>query len=107
MASNSDTNGVKYKVIDYNINVIVYELNVWFEHWTFAKQNMLCNTQFILNIYICIKGVFFSFCIGCLSFYKSELSLNYSTFDQLEFVKIQNFESNDVIVKSYDVISLL
>ena len=73
----------------------------------FRWKSVLCNTQSLLNIVICIKmEVFFSFCIVC-RFFKSETSLNYSTFDQQDFVKTQSFNSNDIIVMSYYVISFL
>ena len=68
---------------------------------------MLCNTQFHFNTVICIKKFFFSFCIVDLLVFKSETSLNYSTFEQQDFVKTQNYDSNDVIVTSYNVVSLL
>ena len=62
---------------------------------------MFCNTQFLLNTALCIKKeVFFSFHIVC-PFLKLETSLNYATFEYQDFVKTQNFESNDVIVTSY------
>ena len=38
---------------------------------------------------------------------ESETSLNYSTFGQMDFVKTGLFDSNDVIVTPYDIISLL
>ena len=69
---------------------------------------MLCDTQFLLNTVIGIKKEgLFSFNFVNLSFFKSETSLNYSTFDQLDLVKTPNFENNDVIVTSYDVTLLL
>ena len=69
---------------------------------------MLCDTRFLLNTVIGIKKEgLFSFSFVNLSFFKSETSLNYFTFDQLDFVKTPNFENNDVIVTSYDVTLLL
>ena len=64
---------------------------------------------FVILTVICIQmEVIFSFCIVYLSFFESETSLNSSSFaDQLDFVENQNFNSNDVIVTSFDVISLL
>ena len=63
--------------------------------------------QFISNTILCIKKVvFFSFHIVYLSFFESETSLNNSTFAPLDFVKKQTFDSNDVNVTSYDVVSL-
>ena len=71
---------------------------------------MLCNTLFLLDTYICVKKrSFLSFCIVYLSFFKSETSLNYSTFDQQGLIKIIVTNSNDscdVIVTLYDVISV-
>ena len=40
---------------------------------------------------------FFSFCVIYLLFVESETSLNYSTFDQLDFVGTHDFDSNVVI----------
>ena len=68
---------------------------------------MLHNTQFLLNAVILFKRKYsFQFALFICSF-NSQKPLNYSTFDQLDFVKTQQFNNNDVIVTSYDIISLL
>ena len=73
----------------------------------FRWKNMLCNTQFLLIMLFVLKKKFSLYFVLFISwFFKLETSLNESTFDQLDFVKTQNFDSNDVVVMSYDVISL-
>ena len=66
-----------------------------FEHY-FDQWNTLCTTQILENTIICIK--FFNLYHLFVIFLQSETSLNFSNFDQQDFVKIQNFDGYDIIM---------